>query len=196
MCRIWTAALMERWTSTNAGTHVNRFSEYGRLSSTICPRENIPSCSNYEQTRHVFQAECAVSRHMCLSRISFSSLSSSLGLAALCCMLHPQQADTQKVQGAQNAEVISWKIDLLYKKKLESIPSSLFYKTGCDLEEYAECWHSVSPMYVNDGTDASVGKKKAQLMYLWDFVTSYHRLTCSVSSYIYMCRGLMGEKSR
>lgn len=61
---------------------------------------------------------------MCLFGISFSHLSFSLGWQHY--MYHPQQANTQKVQGAQNAEVISWKIDLLYKKSLQSIPSNLF----------------------------------------------------------------------
>lgn len=81
---------------------------------------------------------------MCyLSPVSVSNLSFCLRWPH--CMLHPQQADTKKVQGAQNAKVISWKIDLLYKKKL-SIPASLFYKTGYDLEECIERWHSVSPI--------------------------------------------------
>lgn len=107
------------------------------------PERKYPILFQLITKNKMFASRMCCHCYMCLSPVSVSHLLFCLRWQH--CMLHPQQADTKKVQGAQNAEVISWKIDLLYKKKL-SIPAGLFYKSGYDLEEYIDRWHSVSPI--------------------------------------------------
>lgn len=118
ICRIWTAALINGQESTNAGTNMHRFWESHNLPSIICLKENIPFWS-----RHISQ----------VFSISLSLVSYFILVGSIVCSI---RQTLKKVQGAQNAEVISWKIDLLYKKKLQSIASSLF-------ELFLQNWQSL-----------------------------------------------------